>query len=233
MDGWLTLEQARMLYDRARALPPQGRVVEIGSHHGRSTIALALGAPAGAEIVAVDPFARLERPSEEFRSDADGAERDLEQFYANLERAKVRERVRHIRASSLDALESVEGLADLIYVDGSHSFSDARADIRQWGARLREGGTMLIHDSFCSIGVTFAQVVTLFSGSELKYLGRSRSLAVYRAEHMSGAGRARNAVRQATQLPWFVRNVLVKVAVITRAYPVARLLGHTGTDFPY
>ena len=55
VDGWLTLEQARMLYDRARVLPPQGRVVEIGSHHGRSTIALALGAPVGAEIVADRP----------------------------------------------------------------------------------------------------------------------------------------------------------------------------------
>ena len=91
----------------------------------------------------------------------------------------------------------------------------------------------MIHDSFCSVGVTFAQVVTLFFGSEFRYLGRSRSLAVYRAEPMSGAGRAWNAVRQATQLPWFARNVLVKIAVITRAYPVARLLGHTGTDFPY
>ena len=132
-----------MLYERARALPPQGRIVEIGSHHGRSTIALALAAPVGAEIVAVDPFARLERPSGEPLSDTDGGARDLQLFYTNLANAGVRERVRHVRASSLDALDSVEGLADLVYVDGSHSFSDARADIGQWGARVREGGTML------------------------------------------------------------------------------------------
>jgi len=234
VDGWLTLEQAWMLFERARLLPPRGLLVEIGSHHGRSTIALALGAPPGAEIVAIDPFARPERPTRDPRGGAaDAGEQDLLEFRANLARAGVAHRVRHIRASSVGALDSVEGVADLLYVDGSHQFSDARDDIRHWGARVRDGGTMLVHDAFSSVGVTLAQVTALFCGSRFKYLGRSRSLAVYRCERMSNASRAWNALRQTAQLAWFARNVVVKAALIARAFPVARALRHEGRDFPY
>jgi hypothetical protein len=42
-----------------------------------------------------------------------------------------------------------------------------------------------------------------------------------------------NAARQALQLPWFARNVVVKLAIATGARPLARLLGHTDETFPY
>ena len=40
---------------------------------------------------------------------------------------------------------------DVLYIDGAHRYGPARADIRDWGARVTDGGTMLIHDSFSSI----------------------------------------------------------------------------------
>src|SRR4051812_46301902 len=145
--GWLADEQARVLYDRAAALPPGARIVEIGSYHGRSTIILALAAPT-AQIVAIDPFAAVTIATRERLREADVGQSDLEQFEANLGRAGVRERVRHVRALSSDALAEVEGPIDLLYVDGAHDVRSALGDVRDWGARLREGGTMLIHDSF-------------------------------------------------------------------------------------
>ena len=46
--GWLTHDQARVLYDEAAAVPAGGCVVEIGSHHGRSTVVLAAAVCLGA-----------------------------------------------------------------------------------------------------------------------------------------------------------------------------------------
>ena len=53
--GWLTRDQARVLFDAVRSLPRGSTVVEVGSHQGRSTLALALARP-DVTVVAVDPF---------------------------------------------------------------------------------------------------------------------------------------------------------------------------------
>jgi predicted O-methyltransferase YrrM len=228
--GWLTDEQARLLYERAAALPAGARIIEIGSYHGRSTIVLARAAPE-AEIIAIDPFAAETIATRERVREADVGATDLERFEENLERAGVRERVRHVRAFSSDALAQVDGEIDLLYIDGAHDVRNALADIRGWGARVRTGGTMVIHDSFSAVGVTVAQVVGLLLNDEFAYVGRSRSLAEYRREHVQS--KTVNAVRQAAQLPWFARNLLVKLALVTKARPLAVALGHRENVFPY
>ena len=55
--GWLKAGQARMLFDAVVALPDGATVLEIGSHQGRSTVVLgrALRARSGT-LVCVDPF---------------------------------------------------------------------------------------------------------------------------------------------------------------------------------
>jgi predicted O-methyltransferase YrrM len=221
IDGWLTSDQARMLYDRAASLPPGSRIVEIGSHHGRSTIVLAKASP-GAELVAIDPYEEEQaRPL------------DLERFEANLERAGVRSSVRHVHASSSDALSVIEGDVDLLYIDGAHDLKTAHMDIVGWGPRVRSGGTMLIHDSFSSAGVTLAEILALFFGSRFRYVGRSRTLAEYRREDLPARGRALNSARQVASLPWFLRNAVVKVALSFKLPVLARLLGHSDDVFPY
>jgi hypothetical protein len=140
-----------------------------------------------------------------------------------------------MRRASGEALADVDGAIDLLYVDGAHRLGPARDDIVRWGARVRPGGTLLIHDAFSSIGVTLALASTLFAGRDYAYAGRTRSLAEYRrvAAPLRAAERARNAARQLAELPWFARNVLVKVALVLRLRPVARLLGHRSGDWPY
>jgi predicted O-methyltransferase YrrM len=229
--GWLTRDQARLLYERAAHLPPGARIVEIGSHHGRSTIVLAAAAPE-AEIVAVDPYSKGDEHREAL-TEEDVRTSDLQQFEANLGRAGVRGRVRHVHDFSTEAVRGFEGEIDLLYIDGAHDLRTARADIRGWGGHVREGGTMLIHDSFSSVGVTLAELVSLFFAGGFRYVGRSRTLAEYRREDVPRSRRLPNAARQAAQLPWFARNVLVKVALVGKARPLARLLGHQDEVFPY
>jgi predicted O-methyltransferase YrrM len=216
IDGWLTDEQARRLFTCARALPVPSRIVEIGSFHGRSTTVLGLAARDGVEIVAIDPHVGSDRGPEEYAEDRDTGDADTRTFRATLERAGLGDRVRHVRLRSQDALGAVDGPVDLLFVDGAHRYAPALDDLERWGARVAPGGTMLVHDAFSSIGVTLALGRTLFLGSDFAYTGRTGSLAEYRRAELRGTGRARNLLRQLRELPWFARNVLVKVAILTR-----------------
>src|SRR3954471_11082808 len=56
IEGWLAESQGRALFAAAAAAPPGTAIVEIGSHHGRSTVVLASACPAHARVVAVDPY---------------------------------------------------------------------------------------------------------------------------------------------------------------------------------
>jgi predicted O-methyltransferase YrrM len=233
IEGWLTDAQADVLSDRARELAAPDQIVEIGSYRGRSAVVLATAAPAGVQVVAIDPHAGNDRGPQQIHGSAAEGQRDHEAFLRNLEVAGVRDQVRHVRRTSQDALSEVEGAAGVVYVDGAHRYGPARADIEHWGARVRPDGTLLIHDAFSSIGVTLAIVRLLFFGREYVYARRTGSLAEYRREPVRGVARVSNGLRQAAQLPWFARNVLVKIALLTRLRPLARLLGHRGTDWPY
>ena len=183
-------DQGRRLYAAATRCPAGGRIVEIGSFQGRSTIVLASGAPSSVEIVAIDPHAGNDRGPQEIAGFVDEAAGDRAAFEANLARAGVAERVRHVARFSDAAHAEVDDPIDVLYIDGAHRYGPARADIRDWGRRVGDGGTMLIHDSFSSIGVTLAIVRELVLGRRFRYVGRSRSLAEYRAD-LSGGDRAR------------------------------------------
>jgi predicted O-methyltransferase YrrM len=233
VEGWFSPDQLARVAARAAAVPAGGRIVEIGSFRGRSTIAIARSAPAGAEIVAVDPHAGNDRGPREIDGFARAAAEDSEAFLANLDRAGVRESVAYVRKFSHEALGDVVGPVDLLHIDGAHRFAPARDDIRRWGARVVPGGTMLIHDAFSSVGVTAAIAVELVFTHGWRYAGRSRSLAEYRKEALAGGTRLANVGRQAAQLPWFARNLAIKALVLARLGRVARLLGHDGETWPY
>jgi SAM-dependent methyltransferase len=230
VEGWLTVAQARRLWERARA---SQHIVEIGSFQGRSTIVLALAAPEGATVTAIDPHAGSDRGPQEIEADPGRGEADVQAFRANLYAAGVGERVRHLRRFSHDVLGEVAGEIDLLYVDGAHRYGPARGDLERWGRRVRPGGWMLVHDAFSSLGVTLAIARLLVFGGGFRYLGRSGSLAEYRREQLHGTARLHNAGRQLAQLPWFVRNLAIKLAIVLRLRPLARLLGYRDGPWPY
>jgi len=233
----MTDAQAERLWDRASAVPAGGRIVEIGSFRGRSTIVLATAASAAGagsvDVVAIDPHAGNDRGPQEIEGFEDEAEQDHKVFHANLEAAGVDDRVRHVRKFSDDALGEVNGPIDLLYIDGAHRYRPALADIRRWGARVRPGGTLLIHDSFSSIGVTLALLTSMVTSSDFRYVGRSTSMAEYRRGALSGQERFSSAARQLAQLPWFARNVLIKVLITAKLGRFTRFLGHDTADWPY
>ncbi|HEU5271067.1 MAG TPA: class I SAM-dependent methyltransferase [Jatrophihabitans sp.] len=214
--GWLTAEQARLLWDEAVAVPAGGLIVEIGSHQGRSTVVLAA---AGARVVAIDPFvggAMFGGP----------ATRDV--FLSNLAAAGVADRVelRQVRSGSLRPCWTSP--IDFLYIDGKHDYWTVSDDLR-WTQFLPSGGRVAIHDAFSSIGVTLALLRHVLFSGRLRYLRREGSLALFSVARPSRADR----LRMAAQLPWWLRNVGIKVLLRLRLYPVARLFGHADRYDPY
>ena len=233
VQGWMTEAQAQRLWDRAKELTPPARVVEIGSYQGRSAIVFGRAVAPGIEVVAIDPHAGKDRGPQQIHGEADEGQADHEAFLTNLAAAGVEGTVRHVRLPSQDAHIAVEGDIDVLYIDGAHRYVPARDDIRDWGARVRDGGTLLIHDSFSSIGVTLALLRQLFFGSHFRYVGRSGSMTEYRRVRLGLGERLRNAGRQAAQLPWFARNVVIKVLIVARLGRLTRYLGHREPTWPF
>jgi len=216
--GWLTRDQARTLFDEVRALPPAATVVEIGSHQGRSTLALAL-ARADVTVVAIDPFVAGGRF---------GGPATRQLFEDNLNRPHVRERVEHLAERSTRVLDSWRRPVDLVFVDGRNDVLSTMRDL-QWADRLPPGGRILVHDSFSSVGVTLALLLHALPSPRLRYAGRVGSLAAF--EHARPTAEDRRAMMR--ELRWFARNVGIKVLLRLGLRPVARLVGHHDAADPY
>lgn len=234
IDGWMSPDQAARLYAAAAGARPGQQIVEIGSFRGRSTIVLAAAAPDGVEVVAIDPHAGTDRGPHEITGFEAEASSDHAVFNANLAAAGVADRVRHVREFSDHAHQAIAGSISVLYIDGAHRYAPARSDIRSWGARVDRGGTLLIHDSFSSIGVTLAIGRELLFGRRFRYIGRSRSLTEYRADLGRGwRSRAVNTLRQVAQLPWFAKNVGLKVLLTLRLGGLIDRLTGRRPEWPY
>jgi hypothetical protein len=214
IDGWLTEEQARVLH--AEAARAAGTVVEIGSHLGRSTVVLASAAE---RVVAIDPFPADWRY---------GTQDTATHFRRNLSNAGVDDVVTLLQQHSSDALASWDERIGLLYVDGKHDVVSCLRDLR-WTVWLPTGARFLVHDAFSSVGVTLAMLVLALVGRRGRFLGRTGTLALFENVAPGPADR----VRLLAQLPWFARNLVVKVVLRLHLRGLARLLGHVGDADPY
>lgn len=217
--GWLTADQARRLYDAAAVVPPGGTVVEIGSHHGRSALVIASALRDGARLVAVDPF------PEDWRYGAAGTEAS---FRRNLADAGLAAAVDLRVATSSEVRAGWDRMVHLVYVDGKHDFWSCRDDLR-WSRHVVPGGAVLVHDAFSSFGVTTALLRELLVSRSLRYRGRVGSLARLEV----GTPSLPDRLRMLAELPWWVRNLVVKVCLRLRLGVIARALGHHDQADPY
>lgn len=236
VEGWLTIDQARVLFERASAVLSPGTIVEIGSFKGRSTIVLALGAGAQVGLIAIDPHAGNDRGPGQWETSRAQGEADRLALQANLTRAGLTGRVELVRLRSRDAHGALAGPVSLLYVDGAHRYVAVRADLAGWGARVLPGGWMLVHDAFSSVGVTLAILRELAFGNSFVYRGRVGSLALY--QRATGPiplrRRLRTGLGHLAQLPWFARNLAIKLALAAGWKRVAEGMGHrAGDGLPY
>ena len=218
--GWLTRDQGRLLFEEAAAAGAGARLLEIGSHQGRSTVLLGRVALAsGGEVVAIDPFVE---------GRLFGGTPTRERFRANLERAGVAATVRPVEEYSGRARRGWTEDIDLLYIDGKHDVWTFSDDLR-WRAFLRPGASVLVHDAFSSIGVTLGVLLRVLPSTDLTYVCRTGSMALFHRRRPTLGDR----LRILGELPWWLRNVGLKVLLRLRLRPLARLLGHDSPYDPY
>jgi hypothetical protein len=225
IDGWLSEGQAQALCAAARAVPAPQRIVEIGSHLGRSTVLLALAAANGVKVHAVDPF---DDPR------WGGGAGLLEQFRRNLDGAGVTDRVDLYQGLSAAAAKAWGGdPVGLLFVDGAHDRASVLADIDGWTPHLADRARVYLHDAYSAPGVTMAVFERLFHG-DWHYLGSSRSLAMFeRSPSISFAARTASRAAMAARLGYFARNLAIKAGRKQGQTWVGPLLGWHEDAYPY
>jgi hypothetical protein len=219
--GWLTEAQAQLLFDTARELSDAPLLLEIGSHQGKSTVVLASAARAqGGQVVAVDPFVdgRLF-----------GGVATRTKFEDNLREAGLSDAVELLPEYSTRARPSWSRELDYLYIDGKHDYWTLSDDLK-WARHMPPGAPILVHDCYSSIGVTLGVLVKVLPSRTIRYELRAGSLALFRVGKPSWEDR-RRILRE---VPWWLRNVVVKVLLRLRLRRVAaRLFGHEGPYDPF
>ncbi|MCX6395366.1 MAG: class I SAM-dependent methyltransferase [Propionibacteriales bacterium] len=218
--GWLKIGQARLLFENARALGPGARVLEIGSHQGRSTVLLAKALePLGGSVLCVDPFVE---------GKLFGGTPTRTKFENNIAAAGVGHLVELHAEYSTELRPRWTEDFDLLYIDGKHDYWTLSDDLL-WAAHLPVGGPVLIHDCYSSIGVTLGILAHVLPSRVLRYQVRSDSMALF----FKGSPSTSDRLRILGEMPWWIRNVLIKVLLRLRLRPVARAFGHDSPYDPY
>lgn len=219
--GWLTEDQASLLWAATTGLPDEPLVVEIGSHQGRSTTVLAAAVrDRGGRIVAIDPFVdgRLF-----------GGAKTREVFEQNIAAAGAVDIVELLPEYSTRARPGWSRPFDYLYIDGKHDYWTLSDDLK-WSEHLPTGAPVLIHDCYSSIGVTLGILAHVLPSRRLVYERRAGSLALFRV----GRPTLRDRLRILSEMPWWLRNVAVKVLLRLRLrWAAARLFGHDSPYDPY
>ncbi|MBK6887718.1 MAG: class I SAM-dependent methyltransferase [Tetrasphaera sp.] len=218
--GWLTEGQARLLFSCALGAPQPARILEIGSYEGRSTVVLATAiAGTDGSVVAVDPFV------DDWKY---GSPTTRRSFEAHIAQAGVDGHVQLIADYSTAVRPGWSAPLDVLFIDGKHDVVTVLDDLR-WARHVRTGGVVLVHDCFSSVGVTLGVLSLLRPGSRLRYADRSGSLARFEVGSVGLVDRG----RLLAQLPWWLRNLALKLLLRARLGGVARRLGHDSPYDPY
>ncbi len=153
VDGWFTRLDAELTATIARHqadLEVTGSVGEIGVHHGRMFVALALTMREGERAFAIDVFG-----DQHLNQDQSGHGDEMV-FRENLARNGIDEsRIAVIRGSSLDVnwanIEAEVGApARLFSIDGGHTAAIVEHDLGIADAGLGEAGVVIADDYFDS-----------------------------------------------------------------------------------
>jgi MMP 1-O-methyltransferase len=148
--GYLLENEARFLGFLAACTPAKGRIVEIGSFKGRSTVMLAKVAAHYdlGQVVAIDPHNY--NLSEKARGGADSPARPAsthDDFLKSLRTADVTEQVEFHHALSKDVSTSWNEAIRLLWIDGDHTYPGAKDDFDGFAPHVNRGGVIALHDA--------------------------------------------------------------------------------------
>lgn len=133
IEGWLFEEEAELLHDIAKRVPPNLFWCEIGSWKGKSTVAMA---QSGSKGIAIDWF----------KGNIETANSDTMKEYFN----NIKEYSMNITTLPFKSFEVVDLIKDnsiyLLFIDGEHTYEAVKRDFEMFLPKVVSKGYIVIHD---------------------------------------------------------------------------------------
>jgi len=140
IEGHLLDEEIEYLFEAASNVKG-GCIVEIGNFRGKSTVALAEGAPEPVDIFTIDPHKKWPK------SDPTFGPEDRRILLKNLLDYEVLGQVRPIDLPSEVPSKGWNDPISFLFVDGDHSYRGCKRDFLNWHPHVKPGGMMAFHDA--------------------------------------------------------------------------------------
>lgn len=149
--GWCDDDELNFIYETTKN---SDKHLEIGVFCGKSLFIAACAMKPGSQIIAVDPLTPRYYPLSSSKPQLyDTWVKDV--LMLTLRAIKIRNpkiQTELIQKSSIDAFREITSQFDTIYIDGDHSYKEAKTDIQLWYTLLLEGG-VIFGDDYNQTGV--------------------------------------------------------------------------------
>jgi len=202
VEGWLTNNEAMLLFKLSLSCKGDGEIVEIGSWKGKSTIWLAKGSQLGNKVFvnAVDPF---------IGDDKCGVEDTFLQFNKNINYDYLQTLINPIVKTSEEAAKDFDNPIGLIFIDGYHSYEAVRKDFENWFPKIVNNGWIAFHDTSGQRGPDKLMREEIFFSNELRNIGFKDSiLYAEKCLHNTFFERFRNKI---VYFRWEILQILRKI----------------------
>ena len=141
LHGWFGQSNQHMLTQFIKTYSPKV-IIEVGVWCGKSATYMAQIMPENCVLYAVDHFrvdSEYSHPSRPVEV-SNRVARLYEQFISNVIHLKLTNKIIPIKMNSLDAANTLNIQADLIYIDASHEEEDVFNDVCAWSKKLNPQG---------------------------------------------------------------------------------------------
>lgn len=154
--GFLPKNEAAALYDAAVAVEVDGPLLEVGSYCGKSSVYLGYAAQSiGRVLYALDHHrgseenqAGWEHHDPELIDKQKGVMDTLPYFRDAIFTAGLEDVVIALVGQSGVIARNWTTPLSFLFIDGGHGEEPAKADFNGWVPKVKEGGTLAIHDVF-------------------------------------------------------------------------------------
>lgn len=150
VEGWLSLNEQRLLYTLAKEVPRGKAIVELGAWKGKATIMLAAGSMAGSKVpvYAVDYFTPTSSVGHDYALYLqDGAKDYLSTFLENIHNAGLSSIVTPIRNSTMKAAQLWTGPPPhFLFIDADHRYHAVQSDFLAWIGHCSLDAQVAFHD---------------------------------------------------------------------------------------
>ena len=136
------VEEQLCLYDEARSVLELGRLVEIGSYLGGSSIVLAEALRRWSQVSRHSRLYCIDTWENDAMTEGKWETKGL--FLSNI--APWSDYITPVVGRSEDIQLPFDGECDVVFIDGDHSYEGARRDVDRFGPRVRDGGRLVMHD---------------------------------------------------------------------------------------